>query len=145
VGSNNRDADAASHILGRMAYSEELADRIRAELASRSDVVEKKMFGGIAFMVAGSMAVGIIGKDLMARVGRDNYERALARPYAGVMTFTGRPLSGFVLVRAKGISTRATLKKWIDEAVAFARTLPKKKKKKKKAKMAQSRHGLARR
>jgi TfoX/Sxy family transcriptional regulator of competence genes len=116
-----------------MAYSEELADRIRAELSSRDDVVEKKMFGGIAFMVAGSMAVGIIGKDLMARVGPDNYERALARPHADLMKFTGRPLSGFVLVNAKGIATRATLKKWIAETVAFALTLPKKKPKKKSA------------
>lgn len=115
-----------------MAYSEELADRIRAELATRSDVVEKKMFGGIAFMVAGSMAVGIIGKDLMARVGPDRYERALARPHAGLMKFTGRPLRGFVLVGAKGIATRAGLKKWIDEAVDFALTLPKKRKTAKK-------------
>jgi TfoX/Sxy family transcriptional regulator of competence genes len=113
-----------------MAYSEELADRIRAELSSRDDVIEKKMFGGIAFMIAGSMAVGIIGDALMARVGPDNYERALARPHAGVMTFTGRPFKGFVLVGAKGIATRAALKKWIDECVAFAGTLPKKKRKK---------------
>ena len=117
-----------------MAYSEELADRIRAELANRTDVVEKKMFGGIAFMVAGSMAVGIIGRDLMARVGPDNFERALGRPHADLMKFTGRPLRGFVLVSAKGIATRATLKKWVDEAVAFALTLPKKKAKKTKTK-----------
>jgi hypothetical protein len=112
-----------------MAYSEELADRIRAELSSVSDVIEKKMFGGIAFMVSDSMAVGIIGDDLMARVGPDNYERALARPHAGVMTFTGRPFKGFVLVGAKGITTRAALRKWVDECVAFALTLPKKTKK----------------
>ena len=121
-----------------MAYSEELADRIRAELANRTDVVEKKMFGGIAFMVAGSMAVGIIGKDLMARVGPENYDRALARPHADLMKFTGRPLTGFVLVGAKGIGTRASLKKWIDETVAFALTLPKKKKPSKKAKKARA-------
>lgn len=105
-----------------MPYSERLADRIRAELSNRNDVVEKKMFGGIAFMVAGSMACGIIDEDLMARVGPDNYERALARPHAGLMTFTGRPLRGFVLVGAKGVATRAALKKWVDETVAFALT-----------------------
>jgi TfoX/Sxy family transcriptional regulator of competence genes len=118
-----------------MAYSEELADRIRAELSSRDDVVEKKMFGGIAFMVAGSMAVGILGKDLMARVGPESYERALARPHTDLMKFTGRPLKGFVLVKEKGIATRAALKKWVDECAAFAHSIPKTPKKKtKKAK-----------
>lgn len=109
-----------------MAYSEELADRIRAELSSRKDVIEKKMFGGIAFMVRGSMAVGIIGNDLMARVGADGYDEAIARPHAKVMAFTGRPMRGFILVDAKGIAKRAALKKWIDECVDFVLTLPKK-------------------
>jgi TfoX/Sxy family transcriptional regulator of competence genes len=114
-----------------MAYDEQLADRIRAELANARDVVERKMFGGIAFMVSGSMAVGIIGNDLMARVGPEGYERALAKPHAGVMMFTGRPMRGFVLVEAKGIATRAALKKWVAECAAVARRQPKKTAKKK--------------
>lgn len=109
-----------------MAYSEELADRIRATLADRDDVIEKRMFGGVAFMVAGSMACGILGKDLMARVGPERYEEALSRPHASLMDFTGRPLRGFVLVGAAGIRTDAGLKKWVDETVAFALSLPKK-------------------
>ena len=115
-----------------MTYSEELADRIRAELSSRDDVVEKKMFGGVAFMVAGSMAVGVMGNDLLARVGAEHHERAMKRPHVDVMKFTGRPMKGFVLVDAKGIATRAALKKWVDECTAFALTLPKKKKPKKR-------------
>src|SRR5688500_17257515 len=103
-----------------MPYSELLADRIRAVLAERHDVIEKKMFGGIAFMVAGSMACGIVGEDLMARVGPDRYEDALSRPHARLMDFTGRPLRGFVLVGAPGIRTDRGLQKWIDETVAFA-------------------------
>ena len=115
-----------------MAYSEDLAARIRVALGERDDVVEKKMFGGIAFMVAGSMACGIMGDDLMARVGNDLFEAALARPHARLMDFTGRPLRGFVLVGAPGIRTAASLKKWVDEAVAFA-TSPEQSKKQKKS------------
>jgi TfoX/Sxy family transcriptional regulator of competence genes len=103
-----------------MAYSEKLADRIRAALDGRDDVVEKRMFGGVAFMVAGSMACGIVGNDLMARVGADRYDEALARPHARLMEFTGRPLRGFVLVDARGIRTAATLQRWVGEAVGFA-------------------------
>lgn len=113
-------------------YSEHLADRIRAALSDRDDVVEKKMFGGIAFMVAGSMAIGILGEDLMARVGAERYEAALERPHVKVMDFTGRPLKGFVRVEAKGIATAATLKKWIAETVAYA-TSPEQREKQKKA------------
>src|SRR5688572_6830242 len=110
-----------------MAYDEKLADRIRAALAGRDDVIEKKMFGGLAFMVADSMACGVVGSDLMARVGPDLYEAALSRPHARVMDFTGRPLKGLVLVGVAGIRTAAMLKKWIDEAVAFAVDSPKRK------------------
>ena len=116
-----------------MAYDEELADRIRAALSDRRDVVEKKMFGGLAFMVAGSMACGILGKDLMARVGPEGYERALARRHARVMDFTGRPMRGFVRVEAAGIKTRGALQKWVDMTVENAlalRDAPRKSKKK---------------
>jgi len=103
-----------------MPYNEKLADRIRMTLAGRDDVIERKMFGGMAFMVSGSMACGIIGDDLMARVGADQFEVALARPHAKVMDLTGRPMSGFVIVEASGIRSAPALKKWVDETVAFA-------------------------
>lgn len=111
-----------------MAYDEQLADRVRAVLTERDDVVERKMFGGLAFMVAGSMACGIMGDDLLARVARDRHEEALARPHTRVMAFTGRPMRGFVIVGAPAIKTKAALKKWVDETVAVAVTQPKRKK-----------------
>ncbi len=115
-----------------MPYSELLADRIRSALADRDDVIEKKMFGGIAFMVRGSMACGIVGNDLMARVGPERYEDALLRPHARLMDFTGRPLRGFVLVGAPGIRTDRALRKWIADTVTFALSLAKQRKPRKK-------------
>jgi uncharacterized protein (TIGR02453 family) len=103
-----------------MAYSEDLAARVRGTLGDRDDVVEKKMFGGLAFMVGGKMACGIVKDDLMARVGDDRYEDALARPHARVMDFTGKPMRGFVLVGAEGVRTAASLRKWVAEALSFA-------------------------
>lgn len=105
-----------------MAYDEALADRVRAALGDRRDVVEKKMFGGLAFMVSGAMACGVLGEDLMARVGEVRLDRALARPHARVMDFTGRPSRNMVYVGPGGTKTVAAVKKWVDEAADFAET-----------------------
>lgn len=117
-----------------MAYSETLAVRIRALLASRNDVTEKKMFGGLCVMVSGSMACGIIGDDFLARVGAEGHDAALGRPHTKIMAFTGRPLRGFILVEPAGVRTPATLKRWIDETVASAIRAGKEKKTKAKKK-----------
>lgn len=109
-----------------MAYDEALAERVRGELEGRANVVEKKMFGGIAFMVSGSMACGVIADDLMIRVGPERYEAALARPHARPMDFTGRPLRGMVYIAAEGLRTDASLATWIAEAVHAAMSGPKK-------------------
>ena len=74
-----------------MAYNGELADRIRGSLAGRSGVAERKMFGGIAFMVDGHMCCGVTGDLLMIRVGADGFDDALAQPHSRPMDFTGRP------------------------------------------------------
>jgi len=103
-----------------MAYSERLAEKIRGALDSRFDVEEKKMFGGLCFMVAGSMACGVMGDDLLARVGPAAYDDALAQPHAHVMDFTGRPLRGFVRVAGAGLRTSAVLGRWVRDSVAFA-------------------------
>lgn len=118
-----------------MAYDETLAMRIRAALDDRDDVVdvvEKKMFGGLCFLVAGSMACGILGDELLARVGPDAYDAALARPHTRMMDFTGRPLRGFVVVAPSGLRTAAALRRWIDAGVAFA-TSPEQREKQRKA------------
>lgn len=77
-----------------MAYDEGLATRVRETVGSEPGLVEKKMFGGLAFMIDGNLAVGIVGDDLMARVGPDAYEAALTRPHARPFDMTGRPMTG---------------------------------------------------
>lgn len=111
-----------------MSYDEHLADRIRSVLEVRDDVSERKMFGGIAFMIGDNMAVGIVGSDLMVRVGPEAWEKALSLPHARPMDFTGRPMTGFVYVAPKGMATDTSLRQWIDRGLAFVATLPAKKK-----------------
>lgn len=103
-----------------MAYDEALADRIRVALRERNDVEERKMFGGIAFMVAGRMAVGVTHDDLMVKVGADQHADALARPHTRPMDFTGRPMRGMVYVDPAGTSTEADLRAWVERAVSVA-------------------------
>ena len=107
-----------------MAYDEALAGRLHEALAERTDVSERKMFGGLAMMVAGNMAVGIIGDELMVRVGPDTYEDTLDQPHARVMDFTGRPMKGFVLVASEGIAADPDLRAWVSRGVAYASSLP---------------------
>lgn len=107
-----------------MPYSEDLAHRLRDVFATRDEVVEKKMFGGLAFMVRGHMCCGIVDDRLMARVGPDRWEEALSRPFAREMDFTGRSLKGFVLVEPDGIRTQEALTDWVALAEAFIDTLP---------------------
>ncbi|MBI4197725.1 MAG: TfoX/Sxy family protein [Chloroflexi bacterium] len=110
-----------------MPYSEALADRIRIVLAQRQGVTERKMFGGIAFMVDGKMAVGVQKDDLMLRVSVEEFEQALARPYVRPMDFTGRPMAGFLYVGPGGCQVDTDLRMWVDMAVAYAQALPAKK------------------
>lgn len=107
-----------------MAYDEGLATRIRARMDDPLGVSERAMFGGLAFLVYGNMCVGIVGNDLMVRVGAAAYEKALAEPFVRPMDFTGKPLQGFIYVDADGIDTDAQLDAWLDRARAFVSTLP---------------------
>ncbi len=103
-----------------MAYDEGLADRIRAAFRGRDDVVEKKMFGGITFMVAGRMACGVVHDDLMVRVGPDGHDEALAQPGTRPMDFTGKPMRGMIYVAPDAIATDDALGRWLDRAAAVA-------------------------
>jgi TfoX/Sxy family transcriptional regulator of competence genes len=107
-----------------MAYDEKLAERIREALAPRDDIQERKMFGGIAFLRAGRMFVGITGDDLMVRVGPERYQEAVAKPHVRPMDFTGRPLKGYVYVAPAGRRTAASLRAWVELGAAFVATLP---------------------
>ncbi|MEZ5978476.1 MAG: TfoX/Sxy family protein [Planctomycetota bacterium] len=109
-----------------MAYDENLAERLRDAFASESDVVEKKMFGGLAFMVRGHMTCGIAGDALMVRVGPDGHAAALRRPHARPMDFTGKPIRGLVLVDPDGWVGESDLAGWVATALAFTKGLPRK-------------------
>jgi len=107
-----------------MAFDEGLAQRLREIFAEREDVIEKKMFGGLAFMLSGNMCCGVVGEELMARVGPDQYESALKQPYARKMDFTGKPLKGFVYVGYQGIMSDSDLECWVGRCEKFVCSLP---------------------
>ncbi|MGH2625604.1 MAG: TfoX/Sxy family protein [Anaerolineales bacterium] len=107
-----------------MAYDEKLAVRVREILRGRRRVTEREQFGGIGFLIGGNMAVGVIGKDLLVRVGPENHEAAMKSKHARAFSLTGRPARGWVLVRPPGLASKADLSTWTDLGVAFAKTLP---------------------
>jgi len=107
-----------------VAYSEDLAERVRDELAPRAEVVERKMFGGVAWMLRGNMACGVIGDDLLVRLDRGEVEEALAEEHVRPMDFTGRPMRGFVIVEAPRVVDDAELVRWVDAGAGYAESLP---------------------
>jgi TfoX/Sxy family transcriptional regulator of competence genes len=110
-----------------MAYDEGLAERIRDQFQGRHDVEEKKMFGGLCFMLANHMCCGIVGDTLMVRVGPERYEECLAKKYARQMDFTGRPMKGMVYVAAEGLHEDDELAHWLYLSTEFVLSLPPKK------------------
>jgi TfoX N-terminal domain len=106
-----------------MAYSEPLANRVRAQLADRDDVDERPMFGGLTFMLGGHMCCGVHGDELIVRLHPDDEDAALARPHARPMDFTARPMRGFVTFAPDGLKGHA-LRPWVARAVAYAETQP---------------------
>jgi TfoX/Sxy family transcriptional regulator of competence genes len=107
-----------------MAYDEKLAERIRHLLAGNPAVSERKMFGGIAFMVGGNMCCGIVRDELMVRLGAERYEDALAQPHARPMDFNGRPMKGMVYVGVNGTKRDEELAEWVERGVSYASSLP---------------------
>ena len=107
-----------------MAFSETLARCIRDALARKKNIEEKKMFGGIGFLLKGNMLVGVWKDSLIVRVGPDAYEEALLEPHVREFDITGRPMKGWVLVAREGIEDDDQLKRWIQRAVKFVGKLP---------------------
>ncbi|MFG2793212.1 TfoX/Sxy family protein [Streptomyces sp. NPDC048419] len=107
-----------------MAYDEGLAERIRERLRADPEITEKRMFGGIAFLHRGNMAVGVTGDDLMVRVGPDATDAALTRPGARLFDMSGRPMRGWIVVAGSAVAEDDVLGEWIDEGQAFAAGLP---------------------
>ncbi|MGC2047794.1 MAG: TfoX/Sxy family protein [Gallionella sp.] len=107
-----------------MAYDEGLAERLRDLLKQHKNVSEKKMFGGLAFMLGGHMFVGILGDRIMARVGPAGYAEALSQPHAGEMDFTGKPMQGYVYIAPEGFESDQDMKKWVALCARFVSSLP---------------------
>lgn len=107
-----------------MAYSESLARRVRDAVARRRGIVEKKMFGGVVFLLNGHMLVGVWKDWLIVRLGREEGEAALAEPHVRPMDITGKPMTGWVLVEPDGVEQDAQLHGWIQRAASFVATLP---------------------
>ncbi len=107
-----------------MAYDEGLAQRIREVLGDRHDLVEKKMFGGLSFMLRGNLACGVIGEDLIVRVGPEADSKALARPHTRAFDFAGKPMKGWVVVSPSGYESDEDLLSWVVRGIDFASSLP---------------------
>ena len=107
-----------------MPYNEQLVERVRGVLAKKRNVVERKMFGGLTFMVRGNMACGVENDRLMVRVGPAAYDDALGQPHAQMMNFTGRPMKGLVFVEPAGLKSAKDLEAWVQRGVDFAMSLP---------------------
>src|SRR5215831_2873148 len=107
-----------------MGYNEHLALRVRQTLASYDGVSERAMFGGLAFMLNGHMCCGVVGDELVARIGPTQAAAAVTEPYTRPMDFTGRPFKGFVFVQPPGLQGERALRRWVEEACAYVATLP---------------------
>ncbi len=107
-----------------MAYDAGLAERIRAMLDERAGMVEKKMFGGLSFLLNGNMAVGVIKDELCVRVDPERFEDLLRQPCARIFDFTGKPMKGWLMVGADGLAEDNELADWIEEGTAYAGSLP---------------------
>jgi TfoX/Sxy family transcriptional regulator of competence genes len=109
-----------------MAYDDLLAVRMRAALGPVPGLVEKKMFGGIGFLLNGNMACGIHKDYLIVRVGPEQHAAAMARPHTRPFNMTGRPMAGWIMVEPPGCETESALKAWVEQGLAFAHSLPEK-------------------
>jgi TfoX/Sxy family transcriptional regulator of competence genes len=108
-----------------VAYDEDLANRIRELIAAEPGVVEKKMFGGLAFLIDGHMSVSASGRGgLLLRVPPDETEALLAKPHAGPFEMRGKTMDGWLRVESEGVKTKRQLERWVQRGVAYARSLP---------------------
>ena len=107
-----------------MAYDDHLAQRVRPLLDGVEGVVEKKMFGGLAFVVQGNMSVGVRGSDLIVRIDPSQTQQALQQSGVRIFDITGRPMKGWVLVSPEVLGQKKDLEAWVQRGVSYARSLP---------------------
>jgi TfoX/Sxy family transcriptional regulator of competence genes len=106
-----------------MAYDEQLAARVRKILSRRKGLTEKKMFGGLSFLLDGKMCCGVLRDDLVIRIQPEDYEAVLKESYVRPMDFTGRPLKGFIYVGSEGCQTEQELSRWVEHGVDFVSSI----------------------
>jgi TfoX/Sxy family transcriptional regulator of competence genes len=106
-----------------MAFDDDLATRVRDLLAARDGVTERKMFGGIAWLINGNMACGVLNDDLIVRLEREESERALNEPHTRAFDVNGRPMAGFLFVAPDGIEAPEALARWVDAGANHAASL----------------------
>ncbi len=109
-----------------MPFDETIADRIRPQLVRRAGFAEKRLFSGVGFLLHGNLCVGVWKHWLIARIGPDAYDEALERPGVKEFDITGRPMRGWVMIEPSGIRGDIELNAWIESAVEFVRSLPRK-------------------
>ncbi len=107
-----------------MAFDEQLADRVRDLIVGHGEVSERKMFGGIGFMVSGNMAVGVIGEELIVRLDPEDAEDAISEPGVRKFDFTGRPMRGWIFVAARATADDDALASWVEAGAGYAASLP---------------------
>ena len=107
-----------------MAFDDKLAERIRKQLGKRPGLTEKKMFGGLAFLLNGNMCCGVHGQEMIIRLAPEQADDALSEQHTRIFDLTGRPMKGWILVQPEGLTTEAALAKWIQVGVKYASSLP---------------------
>jgi len=107
-----------------VAFDDKLAKRIRKQLDKRPGVTEKRMFGGIAFLLNGNMCCGVHGQELIVRIAPEQTDQALSQPHTRVFDLSGRPMKGWILVQPKGLTTEGALAKWIRTGMKYVALLP---------------------
>jgi hypothetical protein len=107
-----------------MAFDEELAARIRRRLVRQAGVSEKKMFGGLAFLLNGNMCCGVHKREMIVRLDPGRVAEALAQPHTRIFDLSGRPIKGWILVKPPGVADDAAVAKWLRLATSYAASLP---------------------
>jgi len=107
-----------------MAFDDKLAERVRKHLGKRRGLTEKKMFGGLAFLLNGNMCCGVHGQELIVRLDPKQTDQALNERYTRIFDLSGRPMKGWILVQPKGLTTEDALVKWIQVGLKYASSLP---------------------
>jgi len=118
--------------------NEELVSLVRQTIGPRQDIAEKRMFGGVAFLLEGKMTCGVVGDDLMLRISPEDFDAALGKDHIRPMDFTGRPMRGFLYLSREGWENHKTRKLWVDGGIAYAASLPAKKPRKARPRIPRS-------